>query len=362
MALSKTLQMDLPALAEMLRSKGRGKDTILAHINPREAALLKRRGGSGDINPDTGLPQFDDGFDFGSMDIGFGPGVSTPPVQSADIQGATFTPQENAMFGYSEPSAAPQAPQAPVPSYDPMQAGQEGFTYSGAPGQQISPTQTAYTPDGRGMSGADILAYQQGNYPVTPAGAPGATGGVGGPKQESYGDKALRALTDPNTLARLGLTGALGAYGANVARKAGTQTQAATQEQKAIAQPYTQQGQQLVAQAQQGTLNPASQQAYQAAQAQLSQQQANRGGVGAQQSANQLAAIYQTLLDNQYKYGLQIMQVGDNITMGAIKSGLQLDTQLQATTNNFYSQLASIAAGGSGQIPVAPSLQTQRTA
>ena len=32
MALSKALGMDLPALAEMLRSKGRGKDTMLAHI------------------------------------------------------------------------------------------------------------------------------------------------------------------------------------------------------------------------------------------------------------------------------------------------------------------------------------------
>ena len=47
MALSKALGMDLPALAEMLRAKGRGKDTMLAHITPKEAALLKRRGGSG---------------------------------------------------------------------------------------------------------------------------------------------------------------------------------------------------------------------------------------------------------------------------------------------------------------------------
>jgi hypothetical protein len=37
---------------------GRGGDTILAHINPQEAALLKRMGGSGTINPNTGLPEF----------------------------------------------------------------------------------------------------------------------------------------------------------------------------------------------------------------------------------------------------------------------------------------------------------------
>jgi hypothetical protein len=31
---------------------------MLAHINPEEAALLKARGGSGTINPDTGLPEY----------------------------------------------------------------------------------------------------------------------------------------------------------------------------------------------------------------------------------------------------------------------------------------------------------------
>jgi len=44
--------------ARMVASKGRGGDTMLAHITPGEAALLKRRGGSGTINPATGLPEF----------------------------------------------------------------------------------------------------------------------------------------------------------------------------------------------------------------------------------------------------------------------------------------------------------------
>jgi hypothetical protein len=44
--------------AEELRSKGRGGDTILAHINPQEAAILKMMGGAGTKNPDTGLPEF----------------------------------------------------------------------------------------------------------------------------------------------------------------------------------------------------------------------------------------------------------------------------------------------------------------
>ena len=44
--------------AEKVRAAGRDGDTILAHINPEEAALLKSRGGSGSINPKTGLPEY----------------------------------------------------------------------------------------------------------------------------------------------------------------------------------------------------------------------------------------------------------------------------------------------------------------
>jgi hypothetical protein len=39
-------------------SQGRFGDTILAHITPEEAELLKRRGGSGSKNPKTGMPEF----------------------------------------------------------------------------------------------------------------------------------------------------------------------------------------------------------------------------------------------------------------------------------------------------------------
>jgi len=44
--------------ARMVASQGRGTDTMLAHINPQEAALLRKRGGMGVINPETGLPEY----------------------------------------------------------------------------------------------------------------------------------------------------------------------------------------------------------------------------------------------------------------------------------------------------------------
>ena len=47
-----------PVLAEMIRKQGNGEDTILAHISPVEAHILKSLGGSGTINKKTGLPEF----------------------------------------------------------------------------------------------------------------------------------------------------------------------------------------------------------------------------------------------------------------------------------------------------------------
>ena len=48
----------LANVTQYLQSQGRNGDTMLAHINPEEAQLLKAFGGSGSINPDTGLHEF----------------------------------------------------------------------------------------------------------------------------------------------------------------------------------------------------------------------------------------------------------------------------------------------------------------
>ena len=45
--------------ARMTMSKGRGNDTMLAHITPKEAKMLRSKGGAGIINPNTGLPEYD---------------------------------------------------------------------------------------------------------------------------------------------------------------------------------------------------------------------------------------------------------------------------------------------------------------
>lgn len=48
----------LPEMGEELSQYGRHGDTMLAHINPSEALMLRAMGGSGTINPHTGLPEY----------------------------------------------------------------------------------------------------------------------------------------------------------------------------------------------------------------------------------------------------------------------------------------------------------------
>ena len=51
-------QGGLADVTQYLQSQGRNGDTMLAHITPEEAQLLKAFGGSGSINPETGLYEF----------------------------------------------------------------------------------------------------------------------------------------------------------------------------------------------------------------------------------------------------------------------------------------------------------------
>lgn len=66
--------MNWAQILQQLAASGRGNDRMLAHISPREAALLRAAGGSGGVNPRTGLREFDDSGSEGSADPGQGQG------------------------------------------------------------------------------------------------------------------------------------------------------------------------------------------------------------------------------------------------------------------------------------------------
>jgi hypothetical protein len=135
-------------------------------------------------------------------------------------------------------------------------------------------------------------------------------------------------------------------YGAYQGKKAAEQGQAAKREQQALAAPYQQKGAELQRAAQAGELTPVGQQQLQAVQAQAAQQASGRGGaVSAAQTQAQVEAFRNQLLQQQYDYGLKLSGIGDNIALGAIKTGLEADRYVQSLSNSFYSNMANIAAG-----------------
>jgi hypothetical protein len=86
-------------------------------------------------------------------------------------------------------------------------------------------------------------------------------------------------------------------------------------------------------------------QSLQAAQAQAAQGVERRGGVGVAQAQMQVEQLRQQLLSQQYDYGLKLSGIGDNIALGAIKTGMEADRYVQGINNSFYQNMAYIAAG-----------------
>jgi len=317
---------DLASIAAMLASKCRGRDTLLAHITPREAEILKAAGGSGTTNPETGLLEFEDS---GAVDIGFGPdtyapvdtGPAAPSPSNAQIE-AQITPQTRAETSQAaDVMYAPQVSQAP-----------QGQALPSGEGAVFSPTGAPYTPRDLSRISVDRAPIDQPSTAVSP------------PQEKSFFDK----LTTEQ-MARLGLAGGLGLYGATQAKKGAQQAAAAAAEQKAVGAPYQAKGQELIRAAESGELTPTSQQQLQALQARLAQGAESRGGVGAAQVAAQTEAYRQQLLSQQYNLGLQVSNIGDQIALGAIKTGLAADQALNQASTNFYTSLAAIGAG----IPIA---------
>lgn len=317
---------DVRKIAALLQSKGRGRDTILAHITPREAALLKARGGRGSTNPDTGLLEFED--DVGAIEdyqtSEQGQGADQQFVGSAPPWAMNTSGLDQAYIDVAK-SALPTEGVAPEPIvFQPA-------TPSFRPSQ-------AY---GEGMTGGETAAYDLG---VKAGGAPAAPEETGKLAQARDYLAKTTGLT-PGAIERLGLAGLQAIPGTIQARRAAREGQAAKAEMQAMAAPYRAQAQQLQAQAQAGQLSPVGQQAVEAARARLAQGAQARGGVGAAQMATQLEAFRQQLLQQQYDMGLKLSGIADQIALGAIKTGLQADQYVQQLTSNFYNNLFRTLSG-----------------
>jgi len=307
---------DLRKIARLLQDKGRNGDTILAHINPREAALLREQGGAGTINPETGLMEFEDGLpDLGGYEQvpeGLFEGAAYTPgyeaVPEGLFEGAAYIPE---VSGYELGSA-------PLTTQRGASAFKTGFARDAAP--EPTPSQFALT--------REFNPSLAGPAP-TPAAQPAEKGFL---ESLTGGDKA-----------RLGLGALGGLQTALTARKARQGAQQGAEQIRQIGAPYQQQGLALQSAASRGELTPVNQQALEAQRARAAQAGVARGGVGIAQQQRAEEDLRQRLLAAQQDFGLKLSGIGDQYTARAIQEGIRADAEISAMYGQYFGNLTRLA-------------------
>ena len=397
--------MPLKTLAKVLQSKGRRGDTILAHITPKEAKKLKKAGGAGTTNPETGLPEFFDGEDFyGSYEPPVYTPVETPaPVQESPVSLPTFAQSPEYVSpsyyggettGTIQPSGGAIGPTTAQTGlyYDlPYTSG-----YAGGLGAEQALPADQYA---GGLSDIFSFGRQQGNIPSVIPGA-GVVGepqagvplppirpgfeqtpeeaatyaAMGAPEGGAYTPSAEVSAAEGGKegglFGKMGLSDLLklgvGGIGALMGRsqqqaaikQAAAAAQqykdaaaAAAQQYKDLAQPLIGPGYTALSQAQQGALTAANRQAYDIARARAAQASARSGGVGAVQTAMEEGRMYQQLISTQMQQAMQLIAPGNSLAQAAISTtlsgqlgGLQLQLGLEQQANQAAMNMYSALA------------------
>jgi hypothetical protein len=391
--------MPLKTLAKVLASKGRRGDTMLAHITPKEAKKLKKMGGSGTTNPETGLPEFYGETDSFVADTYY-PEPSTMNVDPGVLQ--TFqTPESTANYfsqtpaetGFRSGAQDVVAAEQPASFINPQL--QQNLQQQGYPEYQDQSslgynTQYAGLGDLLGLkSSGQTLASQatpQGSADLTAAlrGAfaqtedttqPSQLSQLSPEEQKSIKDYAesggkdtggLLGKTSLSDLLKLGVGGIGALMGRSQQQAAIKQAAAAAQQYKdaaaaasqqlqGLAQPLLGPGYTALSQANQGTLSAANRQAFDVARARAAQASARSGGVGAVQAAMEESRNYQQLVSNQLQQAMQLIAPGNSLAsaaisttlagqQGALKLQLDLENQANQAATNMYSAIAKMVA------------------
>ena len=368
--------MTLTDLAkEVLGSQGRGGDTELAHVNKREAALLKSQGGSGTINPETGMREFQDDYfgpEFTQDYSGFAPDQSymgTPqagqpvdltqygqPTPSAGGGQIGSPPQENFDFtqsaiggdpyGYIGP-VDPNAgfPEAPYQSVTPYIA-PGGTTYPGAFAPEFVPDREAEDP----YAVDPMEGYRQRNIIDEArsllAGKPEAAGAPGGGMTTSQ---------------RLALAATLGAPQALASRRAGKQAEITRREIQAQGEPLRQLGTDLMQRGQRGEITPVQQQQLAATRAAGRQELVRRGvtsGTAAQQLDLRIQELAQRYAQQNIDEGAKLVNIANSNNLAAIRQAYQETRDAQAMANSYAANLSRIAGGVPETVYVSPTRGT----
>jgi hypothetical protein len=309
---------DLRKIARLLQDKGRNGDTILAHINPREAALLREQGGSGEINPETGLMEFSD-YSEGSS--GYDPAPLEPDYSNVPeglFEGAAYTPDL-------------------MPNFTIGQSAGGGIDLTAG---QVSPQDMTGFRTQVPIATPTPLGLSQGVYGQD-ATLPPTSGTPTSPQPPEKG--FLESLTGGDK-ARLGLGALGGLQTALTARKARQGSQQAAQQIRDIGAPYQQRGLAEQAAAARGELTPVNQQALEAQRARAAQAGVARGGVGIAQQQRAEEDLRNRLLAAQQDFGLKLSGIADQYTAKAIQEGIRADSEISAMYGQYFGNLTRLAA------------------
>ncbi|MEK9812963.1 MAG: hypothetical protein VW440_07990, partial [Bordetella sp.] len=324
-------------LAEVLRQMGRGPDTMLAHITPEEAQMLLEAGGSGRINPNTGLPEFQPEDIYGEGTYGADVNYEQPVDYMAQLR-ASEDPgyYGTTQTGYNQALEAQQAglPLTERQQYDVSMPGGVGFQYTGAvPGiAPLTPAQLDYQAVGAQSPAetARLMEYAQGlrtPQEVQPGILDRLTSGVGERLRglETGTQQFRQEYPMLSRLLATGLGSLPAAYFAGQARREG---RGAERELRAMAAPIREQAEALRQQALSGGLTPQQARQQEARRASLRQSASQRGGTtGTQQAmientlARERAGLAQTNLEN----AMRQLNLANTLTEAAIRARLASD-------------------------------------
>jgi hypothetical protein len=323
-------------LAEMLRQMGRGRDTILAHITPEEAQMLMDMGGSGEINPNTGLPEFQEEDFFGSeFDPYGGQEVTSASGGISPEAEAYYTGQLGAaprdMTGFRQPSPLEPAGATPMPS---------GFRFDmNVPSatQRMDITSPVYR-EPFAVTQRDFLP----EVPEQPGFLRTAAQAV-----EDTASQARQLAREYPTVARLLSTGATTLPSLIAAVRARRDAQKSADELRRLGAPLRQQGEALRQQALAGNLTPQQAAAQEASRARLRQASSSRGATTGTQQAmieGQLARSRSEQSQTNLNNAVKLLNLANAYDEEAIRTSLSANQRINQSLSNVFANLGQAAA------------------
>lgn len=340
---------DARELAEMVRRMGRGNDTILAHITPEEADLLRRNGGSGETNPMTGLPEFQQDYEYEAYY-----GDSAPSYDQSMGTGSVADIRSYEPPGYYGTSAAGynralekefgNQPMTERELYDARNRGLDAspeysgtrqdvfnynfpFTRAGIDATDIGFGPGVYTPPvSRAELAGATQAQLEASYPEVFK-EPGVLDTI-----EEYGRRAEQFAKERPTTTRLLMGGGSILGQALVGARARRQAQAQADELRRQAAPFRAAEQEALARARGTGLTAQQQREMDIAQARarqgLSERNMGTGSAAAGMLAAQRQRAQSTAREQSFNEALRLAGIADKYTQDALRAEIDADSQL----------------------------------